>query len=138
MNNWREVLGDTDLFLNVINYFESKFQEYLKGKTFNKREYKNDSQGRGVSYSVRVSDGGSENYSIEEIVLYREIPEILFNFQVRKVIKGESLADSRLNYQNTSAYSYKTKKFSLNKEVSNLQVAVKTIDSFFNKLISVK
>jgi hypothetical protein len=75
-----------------------------------------------------------ESYSLEEMLLYRDIPELFLNFSVKQLIRGESLAEPKLNYQNTSSFLYKTKKFNLQKEVSNLQKAIKIIDSFFMKL----
>jgi len=69
-----------------------------------------------------------ESYSLEEMLLYRDIPELFLNFSVKQLIRGESLAEPKLNYQNTSSFLYKTKKFNLQKEVSNLQKAIKIID----------
>lgn len=75
-----------------------------------------------------------ESYSLEEMLLYRDTPELFLNFSVKQLIRGESLAEPKLNYQNTSSFLYKTKKFNLQKEVINLQKAIKIIDSFFMKL----
>lgn len=131
--NWRKVLSASQEDIDTIAiYLESKLREAGKPLDVFKRSERDDIEGKEVSYSYTARDASQEYYSIEMLNVSNEIR--LF-FDIKKIIKGESLADPRAAYETTGAHFYKTKRRKLDRFCKDIDTAKKVIDRFFSKAL---
>lgn len=114
---------DNSTLMELVDYTKEKtnsndfvYQEWfsMDGESIDfKHKYSTD-----VFYTIAVNNDG----------------KIYLNFNNKKIIKTQSLADPTKNYQTTSAYRFRTESKKLRNYYDNINKAKSAIDKYFKSL----